>query len=191
MVVDLPRFVMQMVDYHGNTCEGWETSTNLTDFAVTRHFNPGHRYRRRRWYRKRNGILSDRCMRVVNAYCSIHSSIKKRKAREGDVLDSSIAIQITGGQWSLLPIIPTNGSAYGILRVPGSRWPSTPALSTSDTMIHELCYSVSPLDGEFGLYTRSLVICCRFLVRNDSKDWSFFVKPTGADDSLALFLKPG
>jgi hypothetical protein len=180
-----------MVDFHGQAFEGWETSTNLTDFAGARSFNPGHRYRRRRWYRKRSGALSDRCMDDVSAYCSIHSSIKKRKTREGEVFDSSIAIQLSGGQWSLLPVIPTNGSAYGVLRVQGSRWPTTPAVSTSDTMVHELCYSVSPLDGEFGFYTRSLVVCSRFLIRNDSKEFSFLVKPTGADDSFTLCLRPG
>jgi hypothetical protein len=181
----------QRVDLHGQAFEGWETSTNLTDFAGTRIFNSGHRYRRRRWYRKRSGALSDRCMDDVSAYCSIHPSIKKRKTREGEVFDSSIAIQMSGGRWSVLPVIPTHGSAYGVLRVQGNRWPLTPAVSAADSMIHELCYSISPLDGEFGFYTRSLVVCSRFLIRNDSKGCSFLVKPNGVDDSFTLFLRPG
>lgn len=127
----------------------------------------------------------------VNAYCCIHTSIQKRRTREGEVFDASIAVQINGGRWSLLPIIPTNGTAYGVLRAQGGRWPSTPPLCSNDRILYELCYSIAPLDGEFGLFSRALLVSSRFLIRNDSEEISYIVKPIESGDSSAICIEPG
>jgi hypothetical protein len=55
----------------------------------------------------------------------------------------------------------------------------------------ELCYSISPLDGDWGLFSRSLLLTSRFLLRNDSARVSFQVKQTGASDDTVVEIGPG
>jgi hypothetical protein len=55
----------------------------------------------------------------------------------------------------------------------------------------ELCYTVSDVEGDWGEFSRSMVVSPRFLVRNDSKTLYIEVKQTGSSDEKAIKLAPG
>jgi hypothetical protein len=50
---------------------------------------------------------------------------------------------------------------------------------------------VSPLDGIWGEFSRILLVTDRFLLRNDSKDVTFEIKQSGADDRTSVRVSPG
>jgi SHR-binding domain of vacuolar-sorting associated protein 13 len=103
-----------------------------------------------------------------------------------------LAVQVNGGRWSLISAIPPQGSANGVIRATRARWSNVAGeISPADSSVCELCYVVSPLDGDWGLLTRSLLLTSRFLVRNDSATISFEVKQTGSSDFSSVILQPG
>lgn len=59
------------------------------------------------------------------------------------------------------------------------------------TDVHELCYSVSDVAGEWGEFSRCMEVSPRFLIRNDSTKQPIKVKQTGAPESTSLTLQPG
>ena len=107
-----------------------------------------------------------------------------------------VAVQVDGGRWSITAIMPSHGTIYGVLRAAKARWPEAhgntgEAERTGSCQRYELCYSISPLDGDWGLLTRSMLVSSRFLLRNDSSMTVFEVKQTGADDITCVRISPG
>lgn len=79
-----------------------------------------------------------------------------------------------------------------MIRATKSRWPDAIRyVNDVDATMFELCYSVSPLDGDWGLMARTMLVSSRFLLRNDSAAAAFEVKQTGSGDSTAVIVLPG
>jgi hypothetical protein len=55
----------------------------------------------------------------------------------------------------------------------------------------ELCYTVSDIEGDWGDFSRSMVVYPRFLFRNDSETITIEVKQTGSSDETSVTLSPG
>lgn len=189
---DSRRVPFQFVDHAGSTHDGWESSPNPTGFSPKRVFNPSHRYRRRRWVRKRHGLDESSVVQGVNAYFQTRS-VRKRKSREprDGINDICVAVQVEGGKWSVTSLIPPQGSCFGVLKAPKARWPEAIQGASTDPAMFELCYSVSSLEADWGLLTRSLMLTSRFLLRNDSSTIIFEVKQCGASDKTITELMPG
>lgn len=176
------------------TLDGWESSPTLTGYSKKREFSPVHRYRRRRWRRKRTGLREGSLVRGVNAFCHLSDPARPR-SRDNNLNETGIrvAFRIGGGKWSVSSMLPRRGAGYGVVRLFKSRWPETlnESPDSPEAKIFELCYSISPLEGDWGLFTRSLLITSRFLLRNDSASTTFEVKQTGVNDSWSILLPPG
>lgn len=56
---------------------------------------------------------------------------------------------------------------------------------------YEVCYSVSPLAGIWGEFTRILTLSPRFFVRNDSTKFDMLFKQVGAPDASSILVKCG
>lgn len=132
-----------------------------------------------------------------------------------------IAVKCGDGKWSLPATIPDTGTNYGILRVLASRWPAlTTAQRRNDvseqptaakskrrqsdstspfkyeqanlsSKLYELCYTVSDVEGEWGEFSRLMMVSPRFMMRNDSSRFTVEVKQAGTPDSSSLKLCPG
>jgi hypothetical protein len=124
-----------------------------------------------------------------------------------------IAVKCGDGTWCSPVTIPSAGTSHGVIRVLASRWPSLTRTRVSppedpskngeklssisyrsgclDSDLFELCYSISDVEGEWGEFSRSMILSPRFLVRNDSEKLTIEVKQTGAPDSTLLRLGPG
>lgn len=179
------------MDKTGQTFDGWETSSNLDEFPSQRLFDQNHRYRRRRWVRKRE------CNRgIVNAfYQRRKATTSRRKYPQDDRHVIQIGVQANGGAWALTSKIPSHGTLFGAIRLPSSRWPRV-LTSSKDPLrrnanVFEVCYSVFPLGGEWGTLSRLMTVSSRFLLRNDSGHLSFDVKQTGTRDETGIRLTPG
>ncbi|CAB9511549.1 Putative vacuolar protein sorting-associated protein [Seminavis robusta] len=57
--------------------------------------------------------------------------------------------------------------------------------------LYELSYQVSDIEGEWGDFSRHVLVSARFSMRNDSKDVTLEIKQSGARNDSALRLKPG
>lgn len=179
------------VDSSGGTSEGWETAPSIFAFSPKRLCNHSHPYRRRRWYRRRKGPK-----KLVNAFFQRPYAYnpdedrggKREKKDRKRKKTMDLGIQVNGGEWSLLSKIPVKGVLYGAIRANSCRWKyaTNRAFST-----YELCYNVSPLEGEWGDMSRLMTISSRFILRNDSKNLTFEVKQAGADDSTAITVPMG
>ena len=138
---------------------------------------------------------------------------------DDDKTQLKIAFKCGDGKWSAPATIPDAGTSHGVIRVLSSRWPvltrtrgsvleNAPGESSGhetglETSLHtyhsacldpdlfELCYTVSDVEGEWGEFSRSMVVSPRFFVRNDSQINTIEVKQTGASDSSSLKLSPG
>jgi hypothetical protein len=55
----------------------------------------------------------------------------------------------------------------------------------------EVCYTVSDIEGDWGDFSRSMVVYPRFLFRNDSETIAIEVKQTGSSDETSATLSPG
>jgi len=147
--------------------------------------------------RTRKGLPRDALVNGVNAYfqpvaLSNEGLIEKNRKRLG----VQVAVQVDGGRWSTTAVLPSQGTVYGVLRSTKARWPNAPdrtseAESPGSHQRCELCYAISPLDGDWGLLTRSMLVSSRFLLRNDSSTTVFEVKQTGADDFTSVKISPG
>jgi SHR-binding domain of vacuolar-sorting associated protein 13 len=193
----LTRFILQEVDETGKTVQGWESSPSLCQFSLVREYNPHHRYRRRRWRCKRGGLRKGMLVDGVNAFFQptmAPATAKTREKKSGQT-GIQVAIQVGDGRVSLTSVLPLHGTVHGVIRVAKSRWPETigrVANSTdTTTTMFELNYSVTPLDGDWGLLTRCMFVSSRFFVRNDSKNVVFEVKQSGTSDSTAIAILPG
>jgi hypothetical protein len=177
------------VDYVGRTADGWESSSDLDPFTTNRSFNPYQRYRRRRWTRTRHGMPRDFTIDSVNAFVQLPNDGGPVST---DQSVTQLAIEVNGGRWSRISSIPRQGSFHGVLRISKSRWLYAEGESGgADKTVYELCYVVSPLDGDWGLLTRSLLLTSRFLLRNNSLVTTYEVKQTGASDASSVIIKPG
>ena len=181
------------MDDSGKTFEGWESSVDLEGFLSHRTFNACHKYRRRRWIRSHHGVSRNAMIEGANAFFQLPKITKQNPLdKKTELIGIQLAVQVNGGRWSPISAIPRQGSAHGVVRVNRARWPNAAGeLSAVDSFVFELCYSVSPLDGDWGLLTRSLTLTSRFLLRNDSRTISFEVKQTGASDTSAVIIRPG
>jgi SHR-binding domain of vacuolar-sorting associated protein 13 len=188
----------QKVDDIGNTSNGWESSPNATDFSVNRIFNPSHRFRRRRWVRSRIGLPHGSHVDGVNAYYyPVQRSTLLRRDGKFEKAGVRVAMQIDGGRWTVTPNLPVDGTVFGAIRVSKDRWPgSVHDLKDNDstipaTTIFELCYAIQPLDGDWGLLSRSMIVTSRFLLRNDSSKLNFEIKQAGTNDVTSVVISPG
>jgi hypothetical protein len=183
---------LQNLDISGGGENGWESSPTLAEFSVHQKFNNQHRFRRRRWYRKRLGCAADTLIDGVTAFC--------QPTRRGHVKQEDeffkMNVQVDGGKWATTPLIPNRGAAHGVLRVAKARWPYRQLRPDAkhgpvERTVYEICYSIAPIDNEWGDLTRLMVITSRFLLRNDSKAVSYDVKQAGSDDACAVNIGPG
>lgn len=186
------------MDTTGNTSDGWESSPNLTDFSVNRTFNNLHRIRRRRWFRSMEAKDSNGYVDGVNAfYHSVQPATRITKDAQLEKAGIRVAIQVDGGKWTLTSNLPSEGSVHGVIRVSKARWPRSISTLKDDesavplTSIYELCYSLKPLNDNWGLFSRSMIVTSRFLLRNDSTKFSFEVKQYGSSDSTKVEILPG
>lgn len=190
----------QQIDYAGSVSEdGWESSSNQI-FSGRRTFNCNHRFRRRRWYRKRSGIHPNgTSIPGIFGYYHPRRDTGVRKYEEKSTQSTTrIGIQVNGGRWALSSDIPNiSGRIFGAIRAWGSRWPDLTIIDKQvsplslSTPIFELCYAISPLDGAWGEMSRSLTVTSRFLLSNNSSSISFEVKQTGSSDITSIKISPG
>ena len=163
-------------------------------------FNASHRFRRRRWYRKRSGDCSTEAHASgVHGYYQPRRDAKSNlKDEKSSLSNARIGIQVNGGRWAITSDIPNiSGRIFGAIRARASRWPEMtlsekhlPPTSFS-TSVFELCYAISPLEGAWGELSRSVIVTSRFLVSNNSKSISFEVKQMGSSDSSSIKISPG
>lgn len=170
------------------TSDGWESSPNVLDFSSDSKFNEYHRYRRRKWCRNRLGDEPRLLVAGVNAFLHPPRLGAGHRGNLRDHRHMRIGIQTDGGQWSQTPAIPNSGLAFGVMKVRG---PKESAVCSLDSEVHELCYRVSPIGGEWGTFSRSMFITSRFFVRNDSASSTFLIKQAGSHNSTATLLLPG
>lgn len=161
-----------------------------------RVFKAKHRYRRRRWIRARTGSTADR-VDNVSAFFQPEFFAPKRASDSDTALQSfsRVAVQVDGGKWAVTSIVPRHGTVYGALRAAKCRWPTATAEQKNRALfehsVYELCYSVSPLDGDWCEAGRLMLFTSRFLLRNDSSRLTIEVKQNGLDDSTAIRVAPG
>ena len=192
--------VLQQLDRQGRlSLEGWESSQSAQVFPVPRLFHPSHRYRRKRWLRKRSGSPKDWLVGGIHAfYQPIREASPTQKEKEAKQVSARIAVQVYGGQWALSSSIPLHGAVYGAIRARSSRWPETLMSENRpinkvdpSAAIYELCYAITPLDGAWGELSRLMIVSSRFLLHNNSKVFSFEMKQAGVPDSCSIIVEPG
>jgi hypothetical protein len=187
-----------VIDVAGNTShDGFESSPTLSEFTRFRDFSALHRYRRRRWFRARTGGATAALLNGITAFYQSAAEASNTSSSINKVEDKSfrISVQVNGGNWGLSSFIPHYGTVHGAIRATGARWPhnlskENSRLGQSDKFIYEMCYSISPLDGEWGYMTRVMLLSPRFLLRNDSLSIAFEVKQAGTEGTV-LRLLPG
>ncbi len=219
----------------------WESCASLTNrdspFPPSRSFNRKHRFRRRRWFRHKESRVQIQTEDSGNTISSFHQpsldsfggsrnkEASKDTKRSKDTASESESdhtmkfhFKVGDGGWSPPAIIPANGAAHGILRIPTSRWPSLAKSEEEhrDTVItgnsmavgvtglttvncqegslsskcFDVCYRVSPIEGQWGDHSRLLVLYPRFYIQNDSEHWYMDVKQAGTPDKHAIRIKP-
>lgn len=143
----------------------------------------------------------------------------KRDEKDGDN-QTKLSVKCGDGRWSTPLVVPDNGTAYGVIKVMASRWPKLTMNKKNDSSrnlvvkksgpstkdaskgfvfksaclesnMHELCYIISDVSGEWGEFSRTIEVSPRFVIRNDSTMYHLLIKQTGAPDSTGLELKPG
>ena len=220
----------------------WESASNLTSdrdtsFSPQRFFNPAHRFRRRRWFRFKENIYESAEASEDMVVCfhqptiEISSQSKDDEHSSNDKRNSDIEpesdddnplmfyFKINDSRWSSPALVPSNGPAHGILRIPAARWPALvkskekiteptfygnslsagfPGLSTVkfnagslSSKAFDVCYRVTPIEGQWGDHSRILVLYPRFFIRNDSKECYMDIKQSGATDKSSIRVKPG
>jgi hypothetical protein len=149
--------------------DGWESCYNLYGgkskrFSALRTFNPDHRFRRRRWFRRKskkifNGMdenISYAFFQPVFDYMARLKHKKrgaevfvdfpinaksKRSFLDGEGEHSSweqikICLRVGDGIWSSVAAIPSTGFTHGVMRLYSARWPTlSKELSTSKANI--------------------------------------------------------
>ncbi|KAL3918475.1 MAG: hypothetical protein SGILL_004217 [Bacillariaceae sp.] len=139
--------------------------------------------------------------------------------KESDA-QTRISVKCGDGHWSAPLVVPDNGTSYGVIEAMASRWPQVtktrgiePSRSLTvkkkgkpkedapqqyvfkeaclDPKLHELCYVVSDVPGEWGDFSRTIEVSPRFVLRNDSKEYCLQIKQVGAPDATRLDLMPG
>ena len=165
---------LQQIDKTGRTTEeGWESSSDGI-FPPSRSFHASHRFRRRRWFRKRSGASRETFAKGIHAFYQPNVGVRPRdnETKKSDHSTMCIGVQVNGGQWALSTEIPRHGSAYGATRARASRWPRTLLRGQKHghepeaTAVFEFCYQIKPLDGIWGEFSRLMLINSRFLVRD-------------------------
>jgi SHR-binding domain of vacuolar-sorting associated protein 13 len=188
--------LFQEVDILGSTEEGWESSPTSSGFASNRVFNASHCFRRRRWTRTRRGLQNDALLDGVAAYYHpIQQSPLIRDEGNIDKNCTKMALQIDGSRWSLTPELPEEGTIFGAMRVLKTTWNTVDGTEKINCIpassIFELCYSLQPLEGEWGLYSRTFIVSSRFMLRNNSTVVDYEIKQIGCPDSTAISLTTG
>ena len=177
----------QLLDRKKVALDGWESAAKLKHFRRANEFNPEHKFRRRRWYRRR---LCEPSLTTA-FYQNIRSAKQEREEKDSDdpVTDLRFALRVEGGGWALTTPLPPQGVVYGAIRAASDR--NIRDGTGETTEVYELCYAVAPLEGEFGELSRLMTVSSRFLVRNDSEVFTFEVKQVGTPDSTARVISPG
>jgi hypothetical protein len=165
----------------------------MADFSGRREFSPEHRFRRRRLLRRRTGGKPGSLVNGIEAFHQPLLDARTMRHQEGkqERKELRIAVQADGGKWALTSKTPVQGTVYGAIRATGGRWPKMAGRTAEDGSIYELCYYISPLDGDWGAFSRLMIVTSRFLLRNDSTRFVFEVKQTGAPDSTAQRIRAG
>jgi hypothetical protein len=177
-------------DLSGKTSDGWESAPNLWQFSNRREYNSSHRFRRRRWVRTRE-IQKELVNAVYQRTRRLSPITKSNSKLNMEQPDMQFAVQVNGGRWALTSYIPAHGVVYGAMRATSARWPQLKTKAVTSTSVFELCYSISPLDQEWGDLTRLFLVSSRFLLRNDSQQLTFEMKQVGSGDSTAVVVGPG
>jgi hypothetical protein len=177
-------------DLSGKTSDGWESAPNLWQFSNRRDFNSSHRFRRRRWVRNRE-IRRELVNAVYQRTRRVSPKPESDSILDMEEADMQFAVQVNGGRWALTSYIPAQGVVYGAMRATSARWPQLKTKAVTSTSVFELCYSISPLDQEWGDLTRLFLVSSRFLLRNDSQQLTFEMKQVGSGDSTAVVVAPG
>eukprot|EP00977_Amphora_coffeiformis_P011237 scaffold2704_cov159-Amphora_coffeaeformis.AAC.7 len=169
--------------------DAWESASRLKKFSHSREFNAGHKFRRRRWYRRR------RCEpRLVTAFSQgIRSSrdMSEERKSANETPDLQFALRVEGGRWAMTSQLPAQGVVYGAIRA-ASKSIGTRRESKGDaTEVYELCFALQPMEGEWGELSRLMIVSSRFLVRNDSTVFTFEVKQVGCPDATSRVISPG
>ena len=164
--------------------DGWETSPNILDFADGAPFKSFHRYRRRKWVRVRTGDDLSLVLPGINGYAHPERLLSKLRIKDQDNICFRVNVQAEGGPWTRSPEIPSSGSAFGVIRARGKDEKLTNA-------VYELCYRISPLDAEWGTFSRSMIVTSRFTITNYSESFSFLVKQERSFDTSATEIHPG
>ncbi len=193
---------VQQIDYAGSLSDdGFESFADLNDFVGTRTFNVTHRFRRRRWFRKRSGFRNTE-MHVpgVHGYYQPRRNLSDVTTKEGksNFTNAKLGIQVNGGRWALTSDIPNiSGRIFGAMRARASRWPEQTLVESKvqpvscSSSVFELCYAIHPLEGPWGELSKSLTITSRFLLINQSKSIRFEVKQMGSSDTSSVEIPPG
>lgn len=149
--------------------DGWESCSNLFGgksrrFSPLRTFNPDHRFRRRRWFRRKSKkVFSDRDENVSYAFFQpvLDHTARLKHSKGGkesfvDVPDNAtskrgfldgeeetneeeqikLCLRVDDGVWSSVAAIPSTGFTHGVMQLHSARWPTiSKDLSTSKTNI--------------------------------------------------------
>lgn len=118
-----------------------------------------------------------------------HLAVGGNRPKRTEEANIRIGIQAEGGDWSNTPFIPSNGVAFGVIKASGQ--PKSSYAPTAKNSVYELCYRVSPMEGEWGAFSRSMFVTSRYLIRNDSDSVTFVIKQAGSDDASSLTIFPG
>ena len=87
--------------------------------------------------------------------------------------------------------LPAEGVVYGAIRAASKPVGSRGDGKGDSTEVFELCYSLQPMEGEWGELSRLMIVSSRFMVRNDSSVFTFEVKQVGCPDSTCRVIPPG
>lgn len=149
------------------TNDGWESCSNLYGaksrrFSPLRTFNPEHRFRRRRWFRRKSRKIRmdekisyaffqpvfDQTARFQHGngdkkhFGDLPENVKSKAGfLDGEKEFSNgeqikLCLRVDDGIWSSVVMIPSIGFAHGVMRLHSARWPTlSKALSTSKTNI--------------------------------------------------------
>ena len=148
----------------------------------------------------------------------IEGDERSQKSKDDEIF--KISVKVGDGRWSVPAPVSSSGTSRGIVKVFSSRWPNlTKALGTSKDLqetfkcsefhqdngktpycfdsaplsptLYELVYNVSEMEGEWGEFSRLMLVSARFSVRNDSSLYTMEIKQAGARDETAVTLSPG
>ena len=133
----------------------------------------------------------------------------------------NISIKCGDSRWSTPASCSSHGGQHGVVQVFASRWPylvgtnnTRTAIRTNSGMsstavtsdfpiqqsygtaplkpdLYDLVYHIKEVEGEYGEFSRLMLVSARYSVRNDSESKTIEVKQSGTKDDSAIRLAPG